>query len=199
MSCIFSWKGGVLHVPISLGKQTNTSPTHHVSCLRTRQEFWVFVFLAIDLNCPPWLPLSGVPMGHILHIKPSLSLQHKRGSEPHGPGNIWNRYMGAEHRREDEIPQVSTQGMEPSFPPRNLIRQTAHFLWTPDLPSSRQAPPLSLVSFPLPRQLRQKDRREAREGREQRPEEGGREAWRVPETVGAGGVKRRRELRLLPQ
>nr|XP_047911263.1 uncharacterized protein LOC125181186 [Anser cygnoides] len=54
------------------------------------------------------------------------------------------------------------RGREPSFPPRNLIRQPAHFLPTSGLPSSQQAPPSSLVSFPLPRQLRQKDRREAR-------------------------------------
>lgn len=60
------------------------------------------------------------------------------------------------------IPQVSMRGREPSFPPRNPIRQPAHFLPTSGLPSSQQAPPSSLVSFPLPRQLRQKDRREAR-------------------------------------
>lgn len=76
-------------------------------CATSICQFWISFFSASPLLECWWVC--------ILCIKPPLSLQHQKGSRTHGPRNIWNRYTGAAHQREDDIPQVFIQGMELSF------------------------------------------------------------------------------------
>lgn len=74
--------------------------------LEPKWEFWVFIFSATNLNPPPACTQEkGILEGrHAGCIKPSLSLQHQGEKEQTARvrANIWNRYMGAKHRRKQQ-------------------------------------------------------------------------------------------------
>lgn len=74
--------------------------------LEPKWEFWVFIILATNLNPPAGRTQEkGILEGrHAGYIKLSLSLQHQGEKEQttRVRANIWNRYMGAKHRRKQQ-------------------------------------------------------------------------------------------------